>query len=57
MSTWVKKKTYSQGILIHTDIVFDIGFFFKSEEKKIKVRNIIWKKNRNNSGWPKQNLI
>lgn len=31
MSAWVKKEMYFQGIRIHTDVVFDIGFFFKSE--------------------------
>lgn len=36
MPTWVKKKTYSQGIQIHTDLVFDTGIFFKSEGKKLR---------------------
>lgn len=34
----------------NTDIVFDIGFFSKSEKKKLKARNIKWKNLRNNSG-------
>lgn len=36
MSAWVKKEMYFQGIRIHTDVVFDIGFFFKSEWKKLR---------------------
>lgn len=43
MSTWVKKKTYSQGIQVHTDIVFDMGFFFE-RVKKIKQETLNGKK-------------
>lgn len=43
MSTCLKKKTYHQETQIHTDRVFDIGCFFKSElKKKNKQRNMKW---------------